>query len=280
MTDSLVSSPPGSPLTPEPEDCNLDAFIEDKRWIIPETPPCFAQLPDTLTSDTSQTFSDCTVIYGSGKKIMKLSVHKSVLCVRSGFFKGVFAGDFKVRIPDSRRLGLIQVVSQEGQTNTVTLSEDKEDDIEKMFTFLYSSKYCIGGCDNEICDGCGYINGSFNVHANMYALADKYLIPDLKAYARKKFKKMLKLLDSTAKCAEPFEACHARTLNDLFYALPVLNKNTPDSDRGLRQMANHAISQNIGCIEEVDMLARAMIGNNDLCYVWHLDPSREAPAHH
>ncbi len=107
---------------------------------------------------------------------------------------------------------LVLILSQEGQTKTITLHDDDPDRVSAMLCFLYTGNYK----DSEDHEPSVFWN------AGMYALGDKYDIPLLKNLAAIKFKKELRDFDLTM------------TL-ELLEAIKVIYTTTLASDKVLRE---------------------------------------------
>lgn len=81
------------------------------------------------------------------------------------------------------------------------------------------------------------------LHAEMYALGEKYLIPDLKAYAKKEFGKSFASLPRT----------QLRLIVCAVYTL------TPDTDRDLRDLVVGFAAENIVSLLQCDALSDCVL---------------------
>lgn len=99
--------------------------------------------------------------------------------------------------------------SQAGRTGTIDLSDDDVEHIEKMIKFLYTSSYPSVSTEQAL-------------HIEMYAIGDKYDLPRLSKFAKVQFR----------------DALHRVADHTVFLSLiPRIYESTPDSDRGLRDVA-------------------------------------------
>lgn len=175
-------------------------------------------------------------------------------------------------------------ILQEAETTFVSLEEDSKQ-VERLVNWFYTGKYNDVDLttfayikDNsktfeapDICDKCGYRGGTIVINAEMYGLGDKYGIPALKTYARKRFKKRLdKPLDEDAKCAQPFEKCFDSYLFDFFHALQVVYNTTPPTDRALREVMNFKTAENFAFFYDVDVLSELIRDHPDFGSVCRL----------
>lgn len=129
---------------------------------------------------TKGTYSDLKIV-SSAKTY---SVHKAVICPRTKFFAAACNGKFK-----------------EGHTSIVNLPEDIPDAVEMMMHYFYHLDYpCKAFWESEkrnhVQDpGASDWSSIFSLklglalHAQVYALAEKYAIEGLKSVALEKFKK-------------------------------------------------------------------------------------------
>ncbi len=82
-------------------------------------------------------------------------------------------------------------------------------------------------------------------NVSVYALADKYDIPDLKSFAKEKFRHRSRL-----------QRAWTWTHEDLFAVLDAVYSTTPSSDRGLRDIISAKCAQEIGITTHADELRR------------------------
>ncbi|RYP39208.1 hypothetical protein DL767_002316 [Monosporascus sp. MG133] len=154
----------------------------------------------------ADTFSDATVRC-SGKEF---KVHKLVLSAQSEFFSKAFTGDWK-----------------ESDSGQIDLEEVDVNVVEAMLHFMYHFDYNnTHGASTMI----------FN--AQVYSVADKYIIPALKAEAREKFGTAI----STGWAMDDFPSAIAEVYN-----------STPESDRGLRDLTVEIARTNINPLRENEL---------------------------
>ncbi|KAI1119089.1 BTB/POZ protein [Nemania sp. NC0429] len=129
-------------------------------------------------------YSDLTIVC----KEKHYQVHKCIICPRSGFFAAACRGDFK-----------------EAREGKISLPEDDPKAVELMIQFFYHLDYKINAVgtasgdkkltplDKETdplppCQSSDVkVDSTLMIHAKVYALAQKYLIDDLKTIALRKF---------------------------------------------------------------------------------------------
>ncbi|KAF6235108.1 hypothetical protein HO173_006735 [Letharia columbiana] len=182
---------------------------------------------------TSQKYSDMTIRCGS----KEYKVHRSVICPRSTFFAAACNGEF-----------------MEAKSATITMNDDDLQAVENMLLYLYTLDYPDEEVPNVPADHgamdsslpphlrtisttteedtnvgttLGLIEGTtlhdprMMNHALVYAVADKYDIPELKELAKCKFQTL-------ARSKWPHDDLHAVT--------EIVFSTTPDQDMGLRQI--------------------------------------------
>ncbi|MCJ1244622.1 hypothetical protein MMC30_001820 [Trapelia coarctata] len=137
-------------------------------------------------------YSDFTVT--CGKRVWR--VHRAIVCSRSTYFKKVCDGSFK-----------------EAKQGTITFEEDDPTLIDQMLLYLYTRQYPqpYQAADRAVF--------SLLYDARIYAVADKYELPDFKAKIQKAFEQLL---------ADHFDHPLFATVAAYVY------ESTPQSDRGLR----------------------------------------------
>ncbi|RYP48289.1 hypothetical protein DL768_005799 [Monosporascus sp. mg162] len=167
-----------------------------------------SSLKDYFNADT---FSDATVLC-NGKEF---KAHKLILSAQSEFFSKAFAGDWK-----------------ESDSGKIDLEEVDVNVVEAMLHFMYHFDYNnIHGASTMI----------FN--AQVYSLADKYIIPTLKAQAKEKFKTAI----STGWAMDDFPLAIAEVYN-----------STPESDRDLRDLTVEIARTNINPLRENELFRDAL----------------------
>ncbi|KAF4461277.1 Speckle-type POZ [Fusarium albosuccineum] len=126
-------------------------------------------------------YSDLTIKCGNKRH----RVHKALVCTRSPFFAKACSGPFK-----------------ESQTNVIDLVDDDPEAVDAMIFYLYHGHYpkvdpdaprpqayankgwCLDWFGE---DTIGLQEQYLPLHAKVYALAEKYQIPDLKKLATRNF---------------------------------------------------------------------------------------------
>ena len=161
---------------------------------------------------SSSQYSDMIVRSGSEE----FKVHRAIVCPRSKFFAAACNGPFQVchnKIRSGRICAILLIhLVQEGRTGIITLRDDDTPTVRRMLKYLYTLDYDDTG---EAADVAKYAHGkgaSANLQATtatdeeqssaddparnyhhllnniaVYAIADKYDIPELEALAAKKF---------------------------------------------------------------------------------------------
>ncbi|KAI1321277.1 hypothetical protein F5Y16DRAFT_71135 [Xylariaceae sp. FL0255] len=136
----------------------------------------------------------------------EFKVHALVLSLQSDFFQKAFNGPWK-----------------ESQGDKRIYLEDDVEVVKAMISFMYSFKYDIPT---------GVSNPMF--HAQVYGVANKYLIPQMQNYSKDSFK------DSTG------TLCYGLSVpDDLHMVIKEVYTSTPDSDRGLRELVLKACQENL-----------------------------------
>ncbi|RDW86231.1 uncharacterized protein DSM5745_02873 [Aspergillus mulundensis] len=137
----------------------------------------------------SSKFTDLTITTSE----QEFKVHKLVLCSQSGYFARMFNGDWK-----------------ETHTNMVKLEGDDPYFVQTMIESMYGIEYTTA--DHGVMS-------TMMFHVAAYQIADKYDVPNLKDYAKKKFEHAVK-----ANWA----------MDDFPPTIVEVYRTTPMSDRGLR----------------------------------------------
>ncbi|KAF2434942.1 hypothetical protein EJ08DRAFT_385400 [Tothia fuscella] len=132
-------------------------------------------------------------------------VHKAIICNQCSFFAKACDGGFK-----------------EANTNEINLVEDESCAVQAMFQFLYTCTYS---------DKVSFVEGAdlvceMSLHIKVYALADKYDIPGLKAHALDRF-------DKQVKAEFPKEI---PSFSKFKHAVQEIYTTTPHTDRDLRDI--------------------------------------------
>ncbi|TID27488.1 hypothetical protein E2P81_ATG00245 [Venturia nashicola] len=153
-----------------------------------------ANLPNLRKSGA---FSDFTITCdGSTYK-----VHKIVLSTLSRYFETMFSSGFK-----------------EAQENSVDLQEDKSYIVDAMMEALYDGDYTYEN-DDDLAES------EDMFHAKVYAIADKYDIPNLKTIAYEHFVRTFAIKESTVR--------------EIAETIEYIYDSTPESDRRLRDIVVH-----------------------------------------
>lgn len=134
------------------------------------------------------------------------NVHRLVVSVQSGYFKRLCEGGFK-----------------EATERKVTLHEDPPYAVKLMVDWFYNFDYIDVPNSAETTDS-GVEKWALEVHSTMFTLADKYDIPNLKAYALARAQRV-----STRCCADKWLA--RRSQNMLAGTLHAFQNAPPTDDR-------------------------------------------------
>lgn len=159
-------------------------------------------------------YADFTITCGQ----YSFKVHKVVLCSKSRYFQ------------------------KESTEKVVVLEDQQPIMIARMLQYLYDDKYDVSNMASalfEIFDNAGppdYLDNAvfvqdleFEVHANVYALADRFDIPSLKAESANKFVSELR--------SPTF------SITNLVSAIGRVYTTTPESDLGLRKWVVYRAQQ-------------------------------------
>ncbi|PVH91084.1 hypothetical protein DM02DRAFT_546495, partial [Periconia macrospinosa] len=125
----------------------------------------------------------------------EFNIHKLVLCTQSNYFSTAFNGEWK-----------------ESANGVIDLKGDDVSVVEAMLEFIYTHDY------NAIGEG---VSSPMLFNINVYGLADKYDVPELKSRAKQKFENTVEI------CWD---------MDDFPYAITQVYQSTPLSDRGLREL--------------------------------------------
>ncbi|GIZ49716.1 hypothetical protein CKM354_001274300 [Cercospora kikuchii] len=166
-------------------------------------------------------FSDFTIICGTTGREYK--VHRTIISAQSRWFDTCCTRDFL-----------------EGQQRVTVLKEDDPIALEKMIEYCYKFDYSDtlstlvpGDCPADIdADGnivesihtSSIIKSSIQLHAHVYAIAEKYEVSDLKGFAQTRFREELAAnMDSITVIAAGIRAVYQQI-------------ELPDSDRALKDL--------------------------------------------
>ncbi|MCJ1450412.1 hypothetical protein MMC28_000743 [Mycoblastus sanguinarius] len=182
----------------------------------------------------STKYSDLTVHCGPEE----FKIHRAIVCPRSNFFDKLCSGGFKVRWSksDARAVGyLLMRLSQEAETNEIGLEEDDPPTVRRMLTYLYTldydddgepaslKQYILNGSDSlkttTVPEGGAQRHAKLMNNVAVYAIAEKYDIPELKELAKTKFTEILGIGILTP---------------DIPMVVDAVFTITPDTDSGLR----------------------------------------------
>ncbi|PHH81709.1 hypothetical protein CDD83_3502 [Cordyceps sp. RAO-2017] len=196
--------------------------------------------------------SDLTIVCGTSKWF----AHKAVVCPQSAFFAVACNGPFKVSshrtdVPlDEQQTrpstywifkpvaDVDQTLSpqQEGRSGVVDLADDEPQAVRLMMCYFYQADYPRVRAAREpsrlrslwhfvhgslVDDTGGDDDSNLAVHAQVYALAEKYAVDGLKRLARYKFQ---------------LEAAGHWRSRDFARAAEMVFTSTVDADRGLRDI--------------------------------------------
>lgn len=199
---------------------------------------------------TSELYSDMIIICGQ----KEYKVHRAIICPRSTFFTAAFKGQFKVSIywedHGSKADG-----EQEATTATITLDDDDPSTVDRMLLYLYTLDYpdadvqdipakdvamdnslppdpqnktstatgeeMDSGTVSELGESATLDDPRMMNNVLVYAIAEKYDIPELKDLAKRKF-------ETLVNSKWPHE--------DLDTVTEAIFSTTPDGDMGLRQV--------------------------------------------
>ena len=195
---------------------------------------------------SSSQYSDLIIRSGSEE----FKVHRAIICPRSTFFAAACNGPFQVchhNIGSGTILNIILInVFQEGKTGIITLQDDDTPTVHRMMKYLYTLDYDDKG---EAASVATYGHGkgvSGNLQAvtvieedelsennspsyhellnnvAVYAIADKYDIPELGALAAKKF------------CIAIWDSMLVTDMASLRAIIDAVFEATPDAKRDLR----------------------------------------------
>ncbi|MCJ1244620.1 hypothetical protein MMC30_001818 [Trapelia coarctata] len=152
-------------------------------------------------------------------------IHRAIVCTRSFYFKRVCAGNFKVSpliLPMPLFNNEAELNAKEAMQSSITLEDDDPAFVGGMLEYLYTMVYpsvasVFRKSDDLVFD------------ARMYAIADKYDLPDLKRKVQEAFVLLLPNHTEDVLFAEV-----ARAVYEL----------TPQTDRGLRDLVNDILWNN------------------------------------
>ncbi|KAK5992066.1 hypothetical protein PT974_05463 [Cladobotryum mycophilum] len=169
-------------------------------------------------------YSDLTITCGR----KEYHVHKVLLCTRSSFFKRICDGPFK-----------------EGLSNTINLPDDDPEAVDSMMCYIYNGYYPrknhgthrpLGEEPETFEITAGFEIEFLTLHVKVYALAEKYDIPDLKKIALRGFQ----LLSN----------CNAYNKVEFANVCELAYTTTVDSDRGLRDAIIKTLYDNPKALDE------------------------------
>ena len=195
---------------------------------------------------TSSEYSDLIIRTGSEE----FKVHRAIICPRSKFFAAACKGSFQVCHINFGHWPILNInwinVFQEGKTGIITLQDDDTPTVHRMMKYLYTLDYDDEG---EAASVATYGHGkgaSGNLQAAtvieedelsennsssyhkllnnvaVYAIADKYDIPELGALAAKKF------------CTAIWDSMLVTDMASLRAIIDAVFEATPDAKRDLR----------------------------------------------
>jgi hypothetical protein len=146
-------------------------------------------------------------------------VHKAVVCSRSPFFMKACDSNF-----------------QEASSGVITLDDDHPEAVKRMISFFYTLDYDNGITDSSVSGGTK--EGPAATEQSVlsccgvreYAIAEKYDIKDLKAFAQSRFSTWVK----------------SNWNHPEFYSVAnEVYNSTPSNDRGLRDLVESSVKENV-----------------------------------
>ncbi|KAK4143077.1 uncharacterized protein C8A04DRAFT_12703, partial [Dichotomopilus funicola] len=175
---------------------------------------------------TSQKYSDLVISCGE----TEYHVHKAIVCSQSDFFAKACDAGFR-----------------ETQEGRIDLSDHDPRLVQIMVHYLYNFEYDAQSQHESSPSPASETSGDGTVtkdtpenlvtHAKVYALAEMYLIPGLKALAVQKFKAEIKDISASVFCAVAVE----------------VYTSTIESEEGLRDIVVETLSRNMGWIEKEEV---------------------------
>ncbi|KAL9619248.1 MAG: hypothetical protein Q9160_006100 [Pyrenula sp. 1 TL-2023] len=137
--------------------------------------------------------------------------HRSILS-KCDFFKACFSGGFKVRFHSSTPLAtrsqwrLTGCLNQEAGEGFMTLEEDDPESIETFLHYLYT------GDPSTAHPSCLPVDTVFAKNINVYVLANKYRMPNLKIKAMDNIRSEIGLVEANLGSDNPRCATRSRAL--------------------------------------------------------------------
>jgi len=183
-------------------------------------------------------YSDLTLTCGDDE----YRVHRAIVCPHSAFFEAACGGDFAVNYPSAESIGPVSTKAdgnQEASSRTIALVDDDPETVQRMLSYMYSFDYQderhelqpeVEDSDEQSSlpteDGGPTLWSSVRV----YALAEKYGIPELKEMAKKRFQVWV----------EKHWSC-----DDLPAMAKEIFESTPPADEGLRKTVTEVVATHI-----------------------------------
>ncbi|VUC32711.1 unnamed protein product [Clonostachys rosea] len=175
----------------------------------------------------NESYSDLTILCGGSQ----YKVHRALICPRSSFFEAACRNNFK-----------------EAKTGEISLPDDDPVAVKMMIRYFYHLDYSPPGIKTASHQTPVQLSQASRpqasatpthlvLHAQVYALGEKYGIPGLKALAATKFKN------------EVDQHWHSQ---DFLLALKEVYSSTVDHDRSLRDIVVQAVSAHLQLLETKD----------------------------
>ena len=183
-------------------------------------------------------YSDLTLTCGDDE----YRVHRAIVCPHSAFFEAACGGDFAVNYPSTESIGPASTKAdgnQEASSRTIALVDDDPETVRRMLSYMYTFDYQdeLDELQSEVEDsdepnslptedgGPALWSG-----VRVYALAEKYGMPELKEMAKKRFRAWVEKHWSS---------------DDLPAMAKEIFETTPPADEGLRKTVTKVVATHI-----------------------------------
>lgn len=145
----------------------------------------------------------------------RIAVHRVIICSQSPVFRTACIGPFKV-ICVALKYRHVAKHKQEASSQTYSLDSHTLPTVRRMVDYFYIGDYATELTEEDRCKGASSV---LVVHAEMFALADKYAIEGLETLAAYKYERDLR---------------RQQDAHEFFLSIPAVYELTPGSSRGLR----------------------------------------------